>query len=101
LQESSTSGEIDGRFSAAGADDGALTTWTPEDGAARGSEELTSEGASDVVATGKNDEHNACARCESSVCDTGGIGFAFVKEKGKELIGGSFALVESCSMGFV
>lgn len=101
MRESSTSGEIDGRSSATGADDGALTAWTPEDGAASGSEVLTSEGASDAVATGKNDVHNACARCKSSVCDTGGIGFAFVKEKGKELMGGSFALVESCSKGFV
>lgn len=75
------------------------TTGAANDGAATGSKGATCEGARTTVSAGEDDKFDSCVCCESSVCDTGGVAFGLVKENGNEVIGGSFALVELCSMG--
>lgn len=96
-----TGGDIDGRRSTTGAGDEALTTGVAEDETASRGEASTPKEASGAVAMSEVDECNTCACCGSSICSADGIGVVLVKEKGKELMGGSFALAASCFMGSV
>jgi hypothetical protein len=98
-----------GAESAFGAQDGSIAESSHDEfggrssttGAAIGSKGETSEEAPSTVIAGENDRCASCVCCGSSVCETGGMVCGLVNENGREVIGGSFALVELCSMGIV